>query len=188
MRQFGHVREVTFEGYAGSVEAGFRDEVEAARAAGKMRDLIDMYTDVKAGARLGGPMGAKLEADFRHIAEVLGDLPGKVVDEKRLAQMLKNVAREVYPALINDCFFDAATARCLKRPEVKSLQKPYFAQCDWTKCPNSCFWRKHKPMIERSLAEAVEYRKRPRISKNQRLALDSVIAQYRRALKQTQDD
>jgi hypothetical protein len=115
MRQFGHIREVTFQGYAGSPEGGFRDEVERMRTIGQMRDILDMYEDVQQGARLGGPTGARLEKEFALIAKQLGHLPGKVVDEERLIGMLKNVAKEVYPGFINDCFFDAATALCLKK-------------------------------------------------------------------------
>ena len=81
MRQFGQIREVTFQGYAGSPEGGFRDEVERMRVIGQMRDIVDMYEDVKQGASLGGPTGARLEREFSAIAKQLGDLPGKVVDE-----------------------------------------------------------------------------------------------------------
>jgi len=183
MRQFGQVREATFQGYAGSAEAGFRDEVDRARAVGQERDLLEMYEDVRSGGRLGGPKGARLESEFQRIADELGDLPGKVVDEARLLKMLKNVAKEVYPGLVNDCFFDATTALCLRKPGVKARDRPLFAQCDWEKCPNSCFWRKHRQALADSLDEAREHRRRKGLSKNQRTALDVVIAKYRAALE-----
>lgn len=183
MRQYGHVREVTFQGYAGSVEAGFRDDIDHARAVGKMRDILEMYEDVRDGASLGGPMGAQLEQEFHTISNKLDDLPGKIVNEARLVAMLKNVAKEVYPGFVNDCFFDAATALCLRRPEIKNWSKPQFAQCDWEKCPNSCFWQKHQSALKSSLDEAKAYRRRPGLSKNQRVALDIMIEKYSKSLK-----
>jgi hypothetical protein len=187
MRQFGHIREVTFQGYAGSPEGGFRDQVERMRAIGQMRDILDMYEDVQQDARLGGPTGARLEKEFALIAGQLRALPGKVVDEARLLGMLKTVAKEVYPGLINDCFFDAATALCLKKAGRETDERPLFAQCDWEKCPNSCFWRKHRAALKLSLDEALAQRSLPKLSKNQRIALDVVIAKYRDALARIGD-
>jgi integrase len=187
MRQFGQIREVTFQGYAGSPEGEFRDEIERMRAIGQMRDILDMYEDVQQGARLGGPTGARLEKEFALIAEQLPNLPGKVVDEARLLGMLKNVAKVVYPGLINDCFFDAATALCLKKAGRETDERPLFAQCDWDKCPNSCFWRKHRAALKLSLDEALAQRSLPKLAKNQRLALDIIIAKYQDALARIGD-
>lgn len=185
-RQFGHVQETTFQGYAGSWKAGFRDEIEVARQIGKTRDIVEMYAHVRNGGTLGGPKGKELADEFRAVAAKLGDLPGQVVDEKRLLGMLKNATREIYPGLLNDCYFDRATALCLHRPGLKGRDKPYFAQCDWEKCPNSCFWGKHRAAFQSSLEHAQSLRKRPKLSKNQRTALDVVIAKYRSSLSRAE--
>jgi hypothetical protein len=182
MRQFGQTREVIFQGYAGSPEGGFRDEVERMRLIGQMRDILDMYQDVKQGARLGGPTGARLEKELAAIAKQLGDLPGKVVDESRLLGMLKNVAKVVYPGLLNDCFFDSATALCLKKRGTENYDRPLFAQCDWEKCANSCYSKKHREAFQLSLEDAIAHRSLRGLQKNQRLALDIQIGKFRHAI------
>lgn len=182
-RQYGHIRETTFQGYAGTADAGFRDEIEMARATGQMRDIIQMYEDVMEGATLGGPKGTVLEREFHRISRQLGDIPGKVVSEDRLAGMLKNVAKEVYPGLLNDCFFDASTALCLRGSHIKDRSHPNFLYCNLEKCPNSCLTRKHASSLERSLDDALSYRKRRNLSKNQRSVLDKSIAMYSGALE-----
>lgn len=183
MRQFGQVREVTFLGYAGSPEGGFRDEVERMQRVGQMRDILDLYEKVKGGAELGGGKGRQLEGELSTIAAKIGDLPGKVVDERRLMSMLRNLARDIYPGILNDCFFDAATALCLRGAHSVENSGPIFSRCDWIKCPNSCFWGKHRAAFQLSLDDARQERKVPHLSRNQRIALDQQISKYERALE-----
>ncbi len=182
MRQFGHVRETTYQGYAGRWEAGFRDEIDAAREVGKMHDLLEMYETVRDGGSLGGPKGKVLEAEFRNIAASLGDLPGVIVDDKRLLGMLKNCAVQVYPGIINDCFFDASTAQCLANVKSGKRDRPIFARCDEAKCPNSCFWHKHQPALLLAIDDAKRMQKVQRLSKHQRGALDYVISKYKKLI------
>jgi hypothetical protein len=66
-------------------------------------------------------------------------------------------------------------------------ERPLFAQCDWEKCPNSCFSNKHRAAFQLSLDEALAQRSLPKLSKNQRVALDIVIAKYRNALARIGD-
>ena len=96
--------------------------------------------------------------------------------------MLKNVAKVVYPGLLNDCFFDSDTALCLKRRGIENQERPLFAQCDWDKCPNSCYSKKHREAFQSSLDEAIAYRSLRGLQKNQRLALDIEIGKLRHAI------
>lgn len=45
----------------------------------------------------------------------LGDLPGVVTDGPRLRTMLRHLTKTLHPGVLNDCFFNAATAVCVKR-------------------------------------------------------------------------
>ncbi len=180
MRQFGHIREVTFLGYAGTKEAGFRDEIEEAEEIGLVRDLVEMYELHLAGQPLAGPHGRSLVAKFD---EVTKQLAGKVVDDARFRKMLRNVAHRIYPGLLNDCFFDASKALCIKkRVGDEVADSPVFAHCDWEKCPNSCFWTKHRPALESALSDAVSYSSERRLSSNQKDALELVIAKLVRSI------
>lgn len=187
MRQYGHVRDVTFRGYAGAEESGFRAEVDRQRVAGQQLDIIDMYNQVVSGKHLGGPTGRRLESEFRNIAEHVGELAGKVVDERRLHAMLKNVAKVIYPLLLNDCFFDADKALCLKGQIKSDKTVPIPARCDRVRCPNSAYSKKHEAALRYSVEEAKGQRALLGLSKNQRAALDVMIAQYEAALKEIGD-
>jgi hypothetical protein len=178
-RQFGHVREVTFEGYAGSPEAGFRDEIERARHIGQLMDVIEMYEHVEAGGSLGGRRGERLTKDFRTFANAT--FQGKIADESRVRGMLKSVARTLYAGVVNDCSFDPDKALCLRQSSKR--EAPLLARCNWSKCSNACVAPKHRPMLERALQDAVTYSKTRRLSGPQRVALDDQIALYKDALE-----
>jgi len=180
--QFGHLSAAIFQGYAGTEEGAFRDEVEKERAIGSQTDFIDMYNSVKEGRPLVGPKGRALEKQFRWIAEVCNDFPGQIVDEARVHQLLMNMVVTVYPGLLNDCLFERSTALCLiKHPEADGAE-PLLDRCDREKCPNSCVSEKHRPMIEDAKERAVSYRRRRGLSSNQRSALDRTISRYERTL------
>lgn len=179
-RQYGHLRDVTFQGYGGDPESGFRDEVQRARELGQQRDILDLYNQVAEGRHLAGPAGKRIEGELAEISKKLGDLPGKVVDESRLKAMLKNVAKVIYPLILNDCFFDADKALCLVGARADARKAPIPAQCDPEKCPNSAVSRKHEAIIDASLADARAQRRQRGISKNQRAAIDVMINKYER--------
>lgn len=188
MRQFGHRLQTTFEGYAGTSKSGFRVEVEAECTIARMRDLVDMYEDTKDGRQLGGAYGNQLQQEFARIRREVSDFPGFIIDEARRDRMLRNIAREVYPGLLNDCFFDADTALCLQRASATKMKRPIFAACDWERCPNSCFGRKHLPALRDSLSDAKVMRTRRGLTINQREALDSLIKKFTRAIEKVYSD
>lgn len=183
MRQFGHIREVTFLGYAGTKEAGFRDEIEEAEEIGTYLDIVDKYERYIAGETIAGPRAKSLLGRFDSIRSEVARLAGKVVDGARFRKMLRNSAHVVHPGLFNDCFFDSTKALCLKGNERGASERPIFSRCDWERCPNSCFYSKHKPAMQAVLRDAVTYRRERRLSANQKAVLDSMIEKLRRSLE-----
>jgi hypothetical protein len=109
-RQYKHTMITVFEGYAGSSPSGFAAEVAAEEAVAILDYVEDLYRDWNDGARSGGGAAAKIDSEFERIRSELGDLPGVVCDEPRLRTMLKHLTKTLHPGILNDCFFNAATA------------------------------------------------------------------------------
>src|SRR3546814_2585569 len=70
-----------------------------------------------------------------------------------------------------DCFFDPATALCLKRVTTPDPAGPLTALCEPTRCPNACITARHRPAWERAAADARAQLRERRISDLQRQAL-----------------
>src|SRR3546814_18852469 len=85
--------------------------------------------------------------------------------------MLASVARTLHVGPLADCFFDPATALCLKRVTTTDPGQPLTALCEPTRCSNACIPARHRPAWERAAADArAHLRERP-ISALQRQAL-----------------
>ncbi|KAH2843436.1 hypothetical protein KXW36_009981, partial [Aspergillus fumigatus] len=115
MIQYKHASVAAFEGYAGTSASGFRAEVEAQRRLGQIDDLLDYFDRRQGGASLGGPAGPRIARTLDDAAVKLGPLPAMIADRARLRVMLASVARTFHVGPLADCFFDPATALCLKR-------------------------------------------------------------------------
>ncbi len=177
--QYQHVSVVTFEGYAGRSESGFRNEIEAERQLQQMEDIVDRYEDYCRGVKATGPGAAHIGRIFEKVQQELGDFPGKIVDRGRVRAMLLHLGRTLYPGLLNDCFFDPAVAYCLKT--VKS-QTPLIAQCHPDRCPNSRITERHLPAWEQAEAQAKEYLSQRRLPVLQRTIIEQQIAGFSRVI------
>jgi len=187
MIQYGHACDRIFEGYAGTSESGFRQEVEAERALARKADILMMYEDAKRGVRPAGPMASKLDAEFKAIRETLNDLPGKVfTDHRRREKMLEHLRLRLYPGLLADCFFDRSKAACLKHLDETARKEPINGICD-PQCPNACWAKKHLPIWEHALADTQRLAKRNRISEIQRNILKARQHEYRKVIHQIRE-
>src|SRR3546814_14256815 len=72
-----------------------------------------------------------------------------IADRSRLRVMLASVARTLHVGLLADCFFDPATALCLKRVTTPDPQPPLTALCEPTRCPTACIPARHTPPWDR---------------------------------------
>ena len=75
-----------------------------------------------------GGASARIDAEFARIRRELGDLPGVVSSPARLRRMLAHLTKTLYPGILNDCFYQSATAVC--RKQAKALGRP----CRCTTC------------------------------------------------------
>ena len=171
MIQYKHASVAAFEGYAGTSASGFRAEVEAQRRLGQIDDLLDYFDRRQGGASLGGPAGPRIARALDHAADKLGPLPAMIADRARLRVMLASVARTFHVGPLADCFFDPATALCLKRVTSPDSAQPLTALCEPTRCPNACITAHHRPAWERAAADARAHLRERRISDLQRRAL-----------------
>lgn len=177
--QYQHVSVVTFEGYAGQSESGFRSEIEAERQLQQMEDIVDRYEDYRNGVKAAGPGAAHIQRLFVEVQQELGDFPGHIVDRGRIRAMLLHMGRTLYPGLLNDCFFDPTVAHCLK--EVKG-DKPLIAQCVPSRCPNSCISERHLPVWEQAIATAKEHLSQRRLPVLQRTIIEQQVADFSRVI------
>jgi hypothetical protein len=98
-----------------------------------------------------------------------------IADRSRLRVMLASVARTLHVGLLADCFFDPATALCLKRVTTPDPKQPLTALCEPTRCPNACITARHRPAWERAADDARALLRERRLSDLQRHALATEI-------------
>jgi hypothetical protein len=98
----------------------------------------------------------------------LDPLPGIITDRARLRVMLASLARTFHVGPLSDCFFDPATALCLKKVTANEAGQPLIALCEPTRCPNACIAARHRSIWERSANEARALLREKRLSGLQR--------------------
>ena len=139
--QYKHASVAMFEGYAGAPHGDFRRAVEQERVLGQLDDVVAYYEAYLQGDEPGGPASSRLKQEFDHVRDTLGDLPGRLLDQKRLRTMLAHLGKPLHVGFLNDCFFDPASALCL-RPDDKPVA-PVISRCSPDRCPNSCLTTRH---------------------------------------------
>ena len=180
--QYKHASIAMFEGYAGAGEAGFRREVEQERALGQLDDIVDHYEDFKRGLKPTGPASARILAEFSQVKDKLGDLPGRIIDRQRLRAMLAQLARTLHVGLLNDCFFEPATAFCLDRTKTAERGAPMLSHCSPDRCPNACITRRHLAPWRDSIVDGETLLKDKRLSAVQKRALREEIARKQKLI------
>lgn len=182
MIQYKHASVAAFEGYAGSSNSGFRAEIEAQRALGQIDDILDYFDDRRAGGSPFGPAGPRIARALDAAAGVLGPLPAMIADRARLRTLLASLARTLHVGPLADCFFDPATALCLKRTTAPDRTAPLIGLCEPTRCSNACITQRHRPAWEQAAADAARLLREKRLPKPQRVALQRELARVEAVL------
>lgn len=183
--QYGHLGSLVFEGYAGTSQSGFPDEVEAELFLGRQHDIIALYEDYASGIPIGGPRGPLLEAEFREFDRELGaeladmqgildPLPGQIIDDVRRKKLLGSIAANLHPGFVNDCFYYAPHALC---NSDKNSTSPIWERCRPLKCPNSCVSQKYVPILMDMIADTEKMKKDIKLPL-QKKVLDNQINRY----------
>src|SRR6266481_6012673 len=181
MIQYKHASIAAYEGYAGSSRSGFRTEVERERALGQLDDVLSYFERHRAGEVLMGPAAARISSELQQAVDKLGPLPGYIADPARIRAMLAHVAKTLFVGVMNDCFFDPATALCLNGKTEAAT--PVMAQCRPDRCPNSCIASHHRPLWAKAIADGEELLKTRRLSPLQREAIEADLKRYRKVLQ-----
>lgn len=171
MIQYKHVSVATFEGYAGSSRSGFLAEVENERRLGQMDDILTYFDERQLGKGLSGPAAVRIAKSLDGAASALQPLPGMIADRGRLRVMLADTARTLHVGVLADCFFDPATAVCLRHAAGKQ-SAPMISLCEPSRCPNACITARHRPAWEGAAENARGVLKEKRLSELQRLSIE----------------
>ncbi|WP_296105350.1 integrase [uncultured Agrobacterium sp.] len=171
MIQYKHVSVATFEGYAGSSRSGFLAEVENERRLGQMDDILTYFDERQLGNGLSGPAAVRIAKSLDGAASALQPLPGMIADRGRLRVMLADTARTLHVGVLADCFFDPATAVCL-RHAAGEQSAPMISLCEPSRCPNACITARHRPAWEGAAENARGVLKEKRLSELQRLSIE----------------
>jgi hypothetical protein len=187
MIQYKHASVAAFEGYAGSSRSGFRAEVETERRLGQIEDILAYYDDRQAGAGLSGPAAARVGQALDGAAAELQPFSGMIADRGRLRILLANTARTLHVGVLADCFFDPATAVCLRRATASDQTEPMISLCEPTRCPNACITAGHRPAWARTADNARALLKEKRLSELQRTALAQELRRIETVLSTVDD-
>jgi hypothetical protein len=94
-----------------------------------------------------------------------------LADRARLRRLLADLARTLHVGVLADCFFDPATALCLKQAGTPERAEPLGALCQPTRCPNACLTERHRPAWTTAADEARTLLREKRLPELQRVAL-----------------
>ncbi len=179
-RQYQHAKVAVFEGYAGTSQSGFAAEVEAEQNIARLDYLEDLYRDWNTGGPAGGGAARRIDAEFSRIRADLADLPGTIASPARLRTMLQHLSITLHPGVLGDCFFQPATAACLKRAAPAGTGRPLPMLNSCLSCPNARRTPAHQPRLQqardqaRQALEETAGRPLPRL---QRAALNDHLSQ-----------
>ncbi|MBR2119974.1 MAG: hypothetical protein IJ935_15240 [Afipia sp.] len=185
--QYKHASVAMFEGYAGSAQADFRLAVERERALGQLDDIVAHYEAFLRHEGPAGPGATRLRREFARVQNELGDLPGRIMDRKRLRTMLAHLGRTLHVGFLNDCLFDAATALCLKDPSDAEPTAPALSRCSPDRCPNACLTARHREPWQASIAEGEAMLGDRQLSPLQRVAITRDNERKRRLIAPLMD-
>lgn len=171
-----------FEGYAGSPNGDFRLAVERERALGQLDDIVAHYEAFRRHEGPAGPGAARLRREFARVQDELGDLPGRIMDRKRLRSMLAHLGQTLHVGFLNDCLLDAATALCLAASPDPERTAPALSRCSPDRCPNACLTARHLEPWRASIAEGEVLLRDARLSLLRRAAITQDNERKRRLI------
>lgn len=105
-------------------------------------------------------------------------------DDLRLRTMLRHLTRTLHPGTLNDCFFNAATAVCVKRATVVGRPIPQHNMC--LRCPNARRSAVHRPRLAAARDQALDLQasctKAGPVPKLQHIALTGYVTELDRLI------
>ena len=149
---------------------------------GQLDDIVEYFDAHEIGDAFGGPAAHRLKTTLKEASQQLEPLPARIADRGRLRTMLSDLARTLHIGILADCFFDPATALCVKAAADQT--KPQTALCQPTKCPNACIRARHLPAWQKAEEEVSTLLKEKRLSAAQRTSLKAERTRIRYVVEQ----
>ncbi|MGW1520798.1 site-specific integrase [Streptomyces sp. NPDC002287] len=132
--QYRHQGIQMFEGYAGTSDSGFRDEVEAEEALARGQFLAEMGT-TSDRPTLAGPAASEAETRLTEFARHT-HFDGQVVtDEARLRRIVARHDPHIYPGTFVTCIYNPDRALC--RTPTDHSHQPVMVDCQPLTCRNT---------------------------------------------------
>ncbi|MFD5742596.1 hypothetical protein ACFXJM_37740 [Streptomyces massasporeus] len=138
-----------FEGYAGTSDSGFRDEVEAEEAFTRGQFLAELGTDDDRPA-LTGPAGAEAEVRLAELVRHTVFDGHVVTDEARLRRILARHDTHLYPGTFITCVYNPDRALC--RTPADRADQPVMADCQPLACRNTALTAANRQALGGHLA------------------------------------
>ncbi|WP_338785163.1 hypothetical protein [Streptomyces sp. DG1A-41] len=151
--QYHHQRIQMFEGYAGTSDSGFRDEVEAEEALTRGQLLAQMGADPDRPA-LTGPAGAEAEARLAEFSRHTVFEGQVVTDEARLRRILARHDPHLYPGTFLTCVYNPDRALC--RNPASPADLPVMSDCQPLACRNTALTPANLQALTSHLTELEE--------------------------------
>ncbi|MFE0778852.1 hypothetical protein [Streptomyces sp. NPDC058861] len=130
--QFRHLRVQMFEGYAGTSDSGFRDEVEAEEAIARGEKLGDLIVSHEFHS-LRGPAADEAESRLAEFERNV-QFHGKVFnDDKRLRRHMNRHDPHIYPGQYVTCVHNPDRALCRRSDGAEG---PSLPDCQPLRCRN----------------------------------------------------
>ena len=99
--------------------------------------------------------------------------------------MLAHLGKTLHVGFLNDCFFDPASALCL-RPDDKPVA-PVISRCSPDRCPNSCLTKRHVAPWQASIEEGERLLQGNTLSAVQKVAIKQDNDRKRRLIGHLED-
>lgn len=146
--QFRHLRVQMFEGYAGTSDSGFRDEVEAEDAIARGEKLGDLIVSHEFHS-LRGPAAAEAESRLAEFERNV-QFHGKVFnDDKRLRRHMNRHDPHVYPGEYVTCVYNPDRALCRRSDGEEG---PSLPDCQPLRCRNVALTSDNITRMQEALA------------------------------------
>jgi integrase len=125
--QYGHIQVRITQGYAGSADSGFLDELSFEDWLLRLEQFADAHRRLLAGQVVSGPAAAEYQ---RRVGDVSARFAGRVLRTTRQArQLLADPALQVFPGDGMHCVFNRATALCQLRQGDDHRVTPDLDDC-----------------------------------------------------------
>ncbi|MEH0573920.1 hypothetical protein QBA54_05360 [Streptomyces sp. B21-108] len=143
-----------FEGYAGTSDSGFRDEVEAEQALARGQLLAEMGAD-EDRPTLTGPAGAEAEARLAEFA--------RTPPSTARSSLTKPACAALWPATTRTCTWGPSspasttpTAPCAALPTPPGDGRPVLADCQPLACRNTALTPANRQALNGHLTKLEE--------------------------------